>query len=155
LYSPKHSQSHISRIFSEPFCLLSSFIKARHQTKLVKDCSEIWVWEWFGQYKTLHLYLEAFQSLKTGLEAFSQTRPLVYWNTNWGPILRLSLDCEVEPRVSNWGSSVLLKTDPGAVFIKILSKISNLSENFTCIFKNHFQLYFNKTLHAYEKLCFS
>ena len=43
----------------------------------------------------------------------------------------------------------------GAVFIKLLRKISNLSENFKCRFLYLYPHYFNETLHACEKHCFS
>ena len=43
----------------------------------------------------------------------------------------------------------------GAVFIKLLRKISYLSENFKFIFLYFYLYNFNETLHAYEKHCFS
>jgi len=40
---------------------------------------------------------------------------------------------------------------PGAVFIKLLRKVSNLNEKLKCRFLFFYQHYFNETLHAYEK----
>jgi len=42
----------------------------------------------------------------------------------------------------------------GAILIKLLRTISNLSENFKCVFSINFQIYLNETFHAYEKTMF-
>jgi len=39
-----------------------------------------------------------------------------------------------------------------AVFIRLLRKISKLKCDFQLHISNYFQLYFNKTFHAYEKI---
>jgi len=43
---------------------------------------------------------------------------------------------------------------PGAVFIKLLRRISKISEDFKCIFPIIYFLLFNETFYAYEKHSF-